>query len=62
MSDQNRKEIVEAMACVAWWASGEPQPWDKLSAAIRREWTSYQEAALKELENRIPEIRQLLKD
>ena len=62
MSDQRRKEIVEAMARAAWWASGEPQSWDKLQVAVRDEWTSYQEAALQELEKRIPEIRRLLGD
>lgn len=62
MRDQKRKEIIEAMARAAWWSSGEPQPWDKLPVDVRNEWTSYQEAALQELEKRIPEIQQLLGD
>lgn len=62
MSRQRRVEIIEAMARAAWWSSGEPQPWDKLPAEVRQEWTSYQEAALQELENRIPEVRRLLND
>ena len=59
-SSKRRAEIVEAMARAAWWSSGEPQPWNKLLPEIRREWISYQEAALVELENQIPEVRQLL--
>lgn len=62
MSSHNREEIVEAMARAAWWSSGEPEPWDKLSVDVRDEWTSYQEAALQELEKRVPEIRRLLND
>lgn len=57
---QNRAEIVEAMARAAWWSSGEPQPWGELAEEVRREWISYQDAALQELENRIPEIRSLI--
>ena len=53
-------EIMEAMARAAWWSSGEPQQWDKLTSDVRQEWMSYQEAALNELETRIPEIRRLL--
>lgn len=59
---QKRVEIVEAMARAAWWLSGEPQPWDKLPVEVRSEWVSYQEAALKELENRIPEVTRLLEN
>jgi len=58
---QERTEIIEAMARAAWWSTGEPQPWAALSDEVRREWMSYQEAALKELENRIPEIRRLIR-
>jgi hypothetical protein len=57
---QNRAEIVDAMARAAWWASGEPHPWEELPNDVRQEWRSYQDAALQELENRIPEIRRLL--
>ena len=60
MSSQSRAEIIEAMARAAWWSSGEPQLWDKLPAVVRREWMSYQEAALQELESRVPEVRRLL--
>jgi hypothetical protein len=62
MSNQLRSEVIEAMARAAWWASGEPQPWDKIPAVVRQEWMSYQEAALQELEERIPEIRRLLEE
>jgi len=62
MSSQLRSEIIEAMARAAWWASGEPQPWYKMPAVVRQEWMTYQEAALQELENRIPEVRRLLEE
>jgi hypothetical protein len=62
MSSRKRAEIVEAMARAAWWVSGEPQPWDNLPAEVRSEWVSYQEAALKELENRVPEVSRLLEN
>jgi hypothetical protein len=62
MSSQLRSEVIEAMARAAWWSSGEPQPWDKLPAVVRSEWMAYQEAALHELENRIPKVRQLLEE
>ena len=62
MNSQSRAEIVEAMARAAWWASGEPHPWYKMPEVVRQEWMAYQEAALKELENRIPEVRRLLEE
>jgi hypothetical protein len=58
----DRNQIVEEMARAAWIASGELTPWNQLLPEIREEWKSYQEAALTELENRIPEIRGLLGD
>ena len=62
MDSHRRKELVEAMAQAAWWKSGEPKPWDKLPASVRQEWTSYLEAALVELENRVPKIHQILEE
>ena len=62
MRSQSRTEIVEAMARAAWWRSGEPQAWDKMPPDVRREWMAYQEAALQELEKRIPEVRRLLEE
>jgi len=60
MDGSRRMEIIEAMARAAWWASGEPKPWDELQVRCREEWISYQEAALIELEKRVPEVRRLL--
>lgn len=59
MDSRHRREIVEAMARGAWVASGEPKRWERLPEDVRNEWTSYQEAALIELENRVPEVRAL---
>lgn len=61
-NNRRRSELIDAMALAAWWASGEPQPWLTLPASFRREWSTYQEAALVELENRVPEIRRILNE
>ena len=60
MNSQRRAEIIDAMARAAWWSSGEPQSWDDLPGEVRDEWKAYQEAALEELEKRIPEVRRLV--
>lgn len=62
MANSRRLEILEAMAQAAWFASGEPMPWDKLPSSVRDEWRSYQEAALVELEKHVPEVRVLLRE
>ncbi len=60
MESSQRCRVIEAMARAAWLASGEPKPWERLQPEVRQEWISYQDAALRELEKCVPEIRHLI--
>ena len=59
-NETSRIAIVEAMAEASWIAAGEPMAWRTLPADVRRGWMSYQDAALSELERRVPEVRHAL--